>query len=221
MQDGAPPERVIATLLDRHGRTYASEARIRLDRNTPAPLFQLLCLSLLISARIGADIAVAATRALFDAGWTTADKMASATWEARTKVLNEAGYARYDESTSRYLGATADRLLGEYRGDLRELRQAADGDTNELRTGLTRHKGIGDVGADVFIREVQRVWPEFEPFIDDRTLQIAAALGLPDTARGLRSEVDDVETFTRLVAALVRSGLAKDGDDLLDEAGRR
>jgi hypothetical protein len=44
-------ERVVAALLDRHGRTYAAEAGIRL-RDAPAPLFQLLCLSLLLSARI-------------------------------------------------------------------------------------------------------------------------------------------------------------------------
>lgn len=221
MQDEATPDRIIARLLDRHGRTYASEAKIRLERNTPAPLFQLLCLSLLISARIGADIAVAAARALFDAGWTTADKMASASWEARTKVLNQAGYARYDESTSRYLEATAELLLDRHGGDLRELRQTAGGDANELRAGLMGHKGVGGVGADVFIREVQRVWPEFEPFVDGRTLQTARELGLPDTAAGLRSAVGDVETFTRLVAALVRSRLAGDHDDLLDEAGRR
>lgn len=221
MHDDATTERIIATLLDRHGRTFASEAGIRLPRNTPAPLFQLLCLSLLISARISADIAVAAARALFDAGWTTPNKMAAATWEARTKVLNQSGYARYDESTSRYLEATAELLLEQHGGDLREVRRAADGDAIELRSRLTEHKGVGNVGADVFIREVQRVWPEFAPFVDDRTLEIADGLGLPDTAHGLRSEVDDVEEFTRLVAALVRSGLAGDHDDLLDEAGRR
>lgn len=221
MHDDATTERIIATLLDRHGRTFASEAGIRLPRNTPAPLFQLLCLSLLISARISADIAVGAARALFDEGWTTPDKMSSATWEARTKVLNQSGYARYDESTSRYLEATAELLVEQHGGDLRQVRRAADGDTDELRTRLTEHKGVGNVGADVFIREVQRVWPEFAPFVDDRTLEIADELGLPDTAHGLRSQVDDVEEFTRLVAALVRSGLAGDHDDVLDEAGRR
>ena len=205
---------LIAMLLDRHGRTYASEAGIRLGRNTPAPLFQLLCLSLLISARISADAAMAATRALFDAGWTTPEKMAAATWEERTRVLNESGYARYDESTSRYLADTAETLLDRHGGDLRRLRDEADGQAAPLRKLLTAHKGIGDVGADVFLREVQGVWTEFAPFVDGRTLATAGELGLPRSAEGLRDRVGDVDTFTRLVAALVRARLADDLDTL-------
>ena len=216
----ATTEGTIATLLDRHGKTFASDAGIRLGRNTPAPLFQLLCLSLLISARIDADIAVAAARALFEAGWTTPDKMAGATWEQRTKVLNEAGYARYDESTSRYLASTAERLIEYHDGDLRRVRDEADGDSDELRARLTAFTGIGDVGADVFIREVQVIWQEYEPFIDARTLETAADLGLPTSAGDLRDSVDDTSTFTRLVAALVRTGLAGDHDRILEEAER-
>ena len=52
-------KRTARKVLDTFGRSYADAAGIRL-RDTPAPLFQLLCLSLLLSARIRADIAVAA-----------------------------------------------------------------------------------------------------------------------------------------------------------------
>jgi endonuclease III len=219
MATGRTPdtERVVEALLDRHGRTYASETGIRLGRNTPAPLFQLLCLSLLISARISADVAVAAARALIEAGWTTAGRMAESTWEQRTRVLNQSGYARYDESTSRYLGSTAELLLDRYDGDLRRARAEADGDPAELRARLTACKGIGDVGASVFIREVQAVWTEYDPFADDRTLDVAADLGLPRSLDDLRATVDDAESFARLIAALVRSGLAGDRDALLKE----
>lgn len=203
---------MVAGLLDRHGTTFSSAAGIRLRRNTPAPLFQLLCLSLLISARIGSDIAVDAARALFHAGWTTPARMAAATWEQRTAVLNRAGYARYDESTSRYLARTAELLLERHGGDLRRVRSEADGDADLLRTRLTAFTGIGDVGADIFLREVQAVWPEYEPFADARTLSVATDLGLPGSARALRATVDDTGTFARLVAALVRTRLAGDHD---------
>ena len=46
-------------VLARYGTTYAAEAGIRL-RDQPAPLFQLLVLAELLSARIGAGVAVAA-----------------------------------------------------------------------------------------------------------------------------------------------------------------
>ena len=61
-------------------------------------------------------------------GWTTARKMAASTWEERTRVLNHAGYARYDEKTSRRLAETSNLLLKCYNGDLRKLREAAERD---------------------------------------------------------------------------------------------
>lgn len=205
-------DEVVQALLERHGRTFAAQAGIKLaDR--PAPLFQLLVLTTLLSARISSDIAVAAARALRDAGWTTAHKMADATWAQRTKVLNRAGYARYDESTSRMLGDTAEKLDDEYGGDLRRIRAEADGDVDDLRSALTTFKGIGKLGANVFVREVQGVWPEYHPFVDDRVSDGAELLGLPSTARGLAGLVDR-DDFARLVAALVRMTTAKDADEV-------
>jgi endonuclease III len=204
---------VIKELLDRHGRTYAEQLGIDVAANTPAPLFRLLCFSLLAAARISTDIAVAAAAALADAGLNTVDKMAASTWRQRTDILNTAGYARYDESTSRTLGATAELLADRYGGDLRELRAQADGDLGELRRRITECKGIGDVGADIFLREVQVAWEEVYPFIDDRTLRVARQLGLDDDAAALARSVSRSD-FAHLVAALVRTGLA--GDDEID-----
>lgn len=206
---------MVAVLLDRHGRTFAAEAGIPLRRNTPSPLFRLACLSLLISARIRSTVAMAAARAVADAGWTTARALVTSTWEERTEVLNQAGYARYDESTARYLGHTARSLLDRYDGDLRRLRESARGDPAAIRDGLTECKGIGAVGANFFLREVQSVWTELDPFVDDRTLRGARALGLSTDADGLRALVDDVGIFTQLVAAIVRTGIGHETSEIL------
>lgn len=207
-------EAVVRALLDRHGRTYCDEAEIGL-RDTPSPLFRLLCLSLLLSARIRADAAVGAARALADAGWTTPDAMAASTWQERTRVLNEHGYARYDESTSRMLGQTSDLLTDRYGGDLRNLREDAERDPDRERRLLQQFTGIGAVGASIFSREVQAVWDEMFPYADDRALDVASSLGLGSDAESLRGHVDGAEELVRLVAALVRSGLAGDQDDIL------
>lgn len=204
--------RTVCALLERHGHTYSSEAGVRLA-DQPAPLFQHLVLSLLLSARIKGDIAIAAARALRDAGWTTPRKMASATWADRTEVLNRSGYARYDERTSRMLGNTCDLLLGEYRGDLRRLRQRADGDLSALRAELKRFSGIGDVGADIFLREVQGVWDETYPFVDTRAASGARQLSLPSSP-GRLAKLVSVADFPRLVCAGVRVTFAKDADEL-------
>lgn len=205
-------DHVVRALLDRHGRTYARDVGIRFA-DQPAPLFQHLVLSLLLSARIKGDIAIAAARALNDAGWTTPRKMADATWADRVQVLNTSGYARYDERTSRMLGYTCDLLLDEYRGDLRRLRERADGDVGAIRTALKRFSGIGDVGADIYLREVQAVWDEVHPFLDGRAAKGAEQLGLPTSAKGL-AELVPAADYPRLVCACVRTTFAKDAGEL-------
>src|SRR5439155_646964 len=78
-----------------------------------------LCASLLYSARISAELARRAARALIEEGWTSPQKKAGASGADRAQVLNRAGYARYDERTSTMLADTAELLLREYKGDLR------------------------------------------------------------------------------------------------------
>jgi hypothetical protein len=207
----------VGLLLQRYGETYAEALSIDLAQGTPSALFQWLCASLLFSARIRADAALEATRALFRQGLTTAEKMASATWEERTRILNRAGYARYDESTSRMLGETSRMILDHYRGDLRNLRKAAGRNPQEERRLLEQFKGIGDVGADIFMREVQLVWDELYPFADRRALSAAAKLGLGADAQALARRVEASE-FPRLLAALVRTDVGKHHEEIVAEA---
>lgn len=194
-------------LLDEHGKTYAEEAGIKVE-NTPAPLFQLLVLSTLLSARISADLAVRGMRGLLDAGLTTCAKMGEATWEQRVTILNENGYARYDESTSRMLGDTCEILQQRYSGDLRKLREAAGEEVPAEHRLLKECKGIGDVGASIFLREAQLIWPEAYPYADEKVLKAANKLNLPETSKPL-AELCSREQFPRLVAAILRADLAK------------
>ncbi len=75
-------ERVVRELVGAHGRTYADEAGIRL-KDTPQPLYRLLVLSHLLSARIRGSIALATARALHEAGLRDPRRMAEATWQER------------------------------------------------------------------------------------------------------------------------------------------
>jgi hypothetical protein len=201
---------IVDRLLDAHGETFAEELGIDVAKNTPSPLFRLLCFALLASTRIGHEIALDAAKALSKAGWRSAKSMAEATWKERVVVLNRSGYARYDESTSRYLEATSKLLLDKYGGDLRKLREEAGGDAARMRELVKDCKGIGDVGCDIFFREAQLAWDELYPFADDRTLAIAAKLGLPDDAESLAKLTRSKRGFTRLVAALMRAKLTDD-----------
>jgi hypothetical protein len=197
--------RRIGDLLDAYGRTFADEAGISL-RDTPAPLYQLAVLSLLSSIPIRANMAVAAARELFAAGLRTPARMAGATWQHRVDLLGRAHYRRYDESTSTALGEGAQIVIDRWQGDLRRLRGEALHDPCRIRTLLQELPRIGPVGADIFCREAQGVWPELQPSFDRRAAQGARGAGLPTEPHKLAALVPQ-EDVTRLAAALVRSTL--------------
>jgi hypothetical protein len=203
---------VVKVLLDRHGRTYAEEAGIRLA-DKPAPLYQLHVLSLLQSARIRAEVAVSAARELFAAGYTTARKMRAASWQDRVDALGRGSYRRYDERTATQLGDGADLLLDRYGGDLRKLR--GDG----LADRLQEIPGIGPVGAEIFAREAQGVWPELAPALGGKVLDGAARLHLPRDQDRLAALVGPKD-LPRFAAALTRVALDKKAADAIVRAAR-
>ena len=204
---------VVRALLDRHGRTHAEELGIRLEKETPSELFRLLCAAALMSARISSDISTEAARNLVRRGWRTADKLAESTWDERVEALNEAGYTRYQERTATMLGEMADLARERWSGDLRKLREEADRDPDAERRLLKRFKGVGDVGVDIFFREVQVVWDELRPFADSRALDAAGRLDLGKDPHKLL-ELSGERDWPRLVAALVRVELEDDYDEV-------
>lgn len=177
-------------------------------RDTPSPLYRLLVLAVLLSARISSSLAVAAARELSSAGWRTARSMSESSHRDRVAALGRAGYRRFDERTATMLGHGAELLLESWGGDLRRLHAEVDGDVPALRRALQRVPGIGPLGSAIFCREVQGVWRDVAPFVDDRAAEGARVLGLPTSAAQLARLVPP-EDLPRLVAACVRASLEK------------
>ena len=201
-------QEIISRLLETCGRTFADELNIRVKRDTPSEWFKLLVYVLLSSRRIGKQLSLRAAREISKEGWTTPQRMAKTTWEQRVQVLDRAHYVRYDYSTATYLGDTTNLLLQKYKGDLRNLREAAEQQPDRERRLLKEFKGIGDVGCDIFFREAQAVWDELYPFADRRALKAAQTLGLGSNPAELAKLVSRNE-FVRLVGALARCDIEK------------
>jgi endonuclease III len=196
---------LVQRLLSRHGQTYAEESGIRLaDR--PGPLYQLLVVSTLLSARISSNVALAAARELFADGYKTPAKMLEASWQDRVDALGRGHYRRYDERTSTLLGEAAEMCQRRWGGDVRQLRERTAGNVDRMRRYLTEFPGIGPTGADIFLREVQAVWPEVAPYFDRRALAGAAKLSLPTSPEALARLVD-ADHVAALASALVRVNL--------------
>lgn len=202
----AATQDTVRTLIDRHGTTFAEQAGISL-KDTPAPLYQLLVLSTLLSARITSDIAVSAAKELFKAGFRTPRAMRDATWQQRVDALGRGHYRRYDERTSTMLGNGAELILQRWKGDLRRLHEEG-GDAKGVGELLQEVSGIGPTGASIFCREVQAVWPDLAPYVDERAASGAERLGLPKTPDRLAALVKPAD-LPRLMAACVRASRSK------------
>jgi hypothetical protein len=235
------PEQIIDDLLSRDDddddddgrRPPTFSASLGIDLRTRDGLFCLLIASLLFSARIAQHIAEKSIAIVISRTDRSAEKLRQSTWDERCEWLTEGGYTRYREKTSTALGDLVD-LLDERYGEMgvEGLREEAGRNIDEERRLLKEFKGIGDTGADIFLREVQAVWDEVFPFADRRAIGktsslplsvllnndkrshadfssssgTAKKLGLADSPRGLLKECKgDKEKFLHLLTVLVRT----------------
>ena len=201
------PEQAVRRLLKVAGTTYAAEAGVRIS-DKPMPLFQLLVLCMLASKPIDAAIAMHAGHELFSDGLRTPKAVLNSDRRTMIDAFGRAHYARYDESSATRLTEMAQRVLDEYSGDLRELARRSNADVDAAKRMLKKFKGIGDTGADIYLREVQDVWPWVRPYFDKRDVRAAKALGLPTDPAKLGTL--SPRANARLAAALVRASLDDD-----------
>ena len=209
------PSRTCRELLERDGRTYAEEGEVGL-RDEPAPLYRLLVLATLASTRIRAEVAAAAARELWAAGFTTPQRMRDSTWQQRVDALGRGGYRRYDESTATALVEGAEVVRDRWDDDVRTVRERCAG-SEQLADGLAGGLAetvaeevqavprLGPVGAGIFVREVQAVWRDLDPYLDGRAADAAAAAGLSRQPDRLAAHVPD-GSFAALAATLARLG---------------
>ena len=196
-------EDIARAVLSRHGTTFAEDAGIELA-DSPAPLFQLLVLAELLSARIGAGIAVAAavelTRARLDdparrcatPGGPRSSPPSAGPATAATTSAPPRNCGTWPSSS--WTGTAA--ICGVWP----RRRTATSGRADRL---IQEVKGIGPTGAAVFLREVQGVWPWVRPYLDDRARAGARRVGLPDDGDRL-AELVPPDDLARFAAALVR-----------------
>lgn len=151
-------------------RTYAQQGGIRL-RDRPGPIFQLLVLALLAGKPVAADVAARAARHLFRAGFRSPRAVLDGDRDRAVLALHRAGYAREDDGSASRLRDVARRVRDEFDGDLRNLRTRSGQDPNRLADEVMTFDGVGRRGAQVFLREIQAVWP----WVRDRTHESVSA----------------------------------------------
>lgn len=101
-------------------------------------------------------------------------------------------------------------MLRNAEGDLNNLLQSSDRNRKRVRDAMKRIKGVGDLGVDVFLDNVQAVWPAMAPTMDARSLQTAEEVGVGTDLDAIYAELDeDPVMMSRLANVLSMVRLEK------------
>ena len=208
------------------------------------PFEELIC-ALILSRPIGHMLGLRSIRTIFNPPHelTTPKKIREAGKEGCRKALDEAR-TQHRQKTAEELILLADAVLdslgdGDEDVSLGRVRVESGHDCEKEREMLRKNvKGLGKTGLDIFGRRIQGVWPNFYPFVDQRTLAALEKLDLPGSAEELRNllderweelEVEEVETkdtaerkrkaFVQILERAIGADLEGNIDSIKSEAG--
>lgn len=170
-------------------RTYST--------STFTPFEELVC-AVILSRPIGHLLGLRSIRTIFNPPYefTTPKKIREVGNEACRKALDEAR-TQHRQKTAEELVLLADAVVdslghGDEDVTLERVREESGHDCEKVREMLKKNvKGLGKTGLDIFGRRIQGVWPEFYPFVDQRTLAAIEKLGLPGSTEELREALDE------------------------------
>jgi len=115
-------------------------------------VFRWLLASFLMGKRIRATVAVQAYRMLVDQqGLDTPIKLAQTSHSTLVRLLGQAGYARYDESTARRLHDLGNKVEVELAAQLEALQEESNAEG--FKRWLLSFEGVGPKTVEIFMRE--------------------------------------------------------------------
>ncbi|MEM4408739.1 MAG: hypothetical protein QXI19_08350 [Candidatus Caldarchaeum sp.] len=180
-------------------KLYSEELGIDLASGDDGELFKWFLASVLFGARISERVAKNTYRAFERYGLLEPRKILKVGWSFLVNpVMNEGGYVRYDEKTSRKILILCETLLREYAGSLRKLHDEATS-SQDLENRLTELYGIGPTTANIFLRELRPFWEKSDPEPMPVVKELARRLNI-DLSGYNRKSI----TFARVEAGLIR-----------------
>jgi hypothetical protein len=219
---GAAPRgrRPLADFVKVAGGRFSAELLIDVESGRSSEIFKWFLAAILFGARISGRIATKTYRELAKEGFLSADKILRCGWTGLVRVLDRGGYARYDFKTATKLLGICKALEDTYAGDLNKLHEAAK-NARDLEDRIKElGKGVGDVTAGIFLREMRGTWPKAEPLPSELVLIGAKELSLlPKVSMNKARALSELKTkwireggrlsqFPDFEAALLRHGLA-------------
>ena len=180
---------------------------LRIDLTKPSGRFKWFLASILFGARISEKIAMKTYRTFGKYGLLSPEKILNAGWDELVGILDEGGYARYDFSTATKLLNIMSELKEKY-GSVEQLYSASK-DTHDIVEKLKEFKGIGDVTAQIFLRELRGIW----------NLDLPVSTKAKEMAQRLDIDLGKLEgeELARVEAALVKLSIRyRNKKDIID-----
>lgn len=165
-------------LIESVGGMYSRELGIDLARGDSGEIFRWFLASKLMGARISTRTALRTFREFERRGTTDPETIRRTGWDGLVAILDAGGYVRYDFSTATKLLAITGDLRARYRDDLNALHDRASGPQDLEDRIKCLGKGIGDVTASIFLRELRGVWGKARPALSPLVLLSAGHLDL-------------------------------------------
>lgn len=107
-------------------------------------------------------------------------------------------------------------LIDDIDGDLKNLLRRAENDRRRARELIKEIRGLGDLGVDLFLNNVQSVWPSMAPFVDARSLKTADEIGIGTDLEVIYESLNrDSVRMSRLANGLSHVRLDKKQRELL------
>ncbi|QDS68932.1 hypothetical protein FKW77_008423 [Venturia effusa] len=208
------------------------------------PFIELLCAAIL-SRPISHALGHRSIRTILNEpyNFTTPKVIRTAGEQTCIKALLEAR-TQHKGKTATEIVHIADVVTEKFGGEddtsLEEVRKQSGHDANKERELLKASiKGVGPMALNIFFRRIQWLWIEAFPFMDEKTKDAMAALGLPDDAEELFEQVealwDEMDTdevagkdederkrraFTIILERALGAHLEKKTEAVLNEASK-
>jgi hypothetical protein len=179
---------------------YSEELGINLPVNRDKEIFKWFLASLLFGARITETIAKNTYRAFERHGLLDPKKILGSGWDFLVNpIMSQGGYVRYDGRKSTQILTDCEWLLEHYGGSLTQLHRLAK-DSKDLESKLLDFYGVGEITANIFLRELRPYWKKADPDPLALVKAVAKKYGI-DLGRYDRKSL----LFCRIEDGLIRS----------------
>ncbi len=203
---------IVSAIIKDFGNRFSTALGIDLGTKDERQIFKWFIASILFGARITERIAVK-TYKLFEQESILSPKgIVDTGWDRLVSLLDSGGYTRYDFKTATKLLDVVGALKREYRGHLSEIHRVASDPRDLERRLMELGKGIGDVTAGIFLRELRGIWEKADPLPQPLTVLASHKLGFT------RSKGRDLDERLKVLRDLKRiwDGNQVKGKDFMD-----